>query len=168
MWRVKKRKANSAYHLIFVQPMGARVSATSRGEYVTKSKPSLSYMSARALWRLIDDKRWLCCRNQWTRFSRPVTALAYLLIWFVVGAQCRFITWRRWCWWRRCDVYLSINRVSKVQKKSLRISWDVCVRLRNSHLISAPPRRAWSVISSVYKRSIVHQKVGEGCVEWVK
>ena len=44
----------------------------------------------------------------------------------------------------------------------------MCVRLRNSHLISAPPRRAWSVISSVYKRSIVHQKIGEGYVKCVK
>lgn len=37
-------------------------------------------------------------------------------------------------------------------------------RLRNSHLISAPPRGAWSVISSVYKRSIVHQNRGRGVV----
>lgn len=88
------------------------------GYSVTKSKPSLSYMSAEALAHWLVTKMIVLMGISGRGFLGLSQRWHILLIWFVVGAQCRFIT-RRW-WWRWKSVVFTYQSTmsAKVQKRA--------------------------------------------------
>jgi hypothetical protein len=90
----KRNKEKGKLHTINLKGFGSR-------KYYKKGKPSFKKCQPKLLRVEVDDDDCIG-EDQWTRFSRPVTALAYPFMWFVVGAQCRFIIKGMvWCAWKR-------------------------------------------------------------------
>ena len=115
-WKKGKQILHTIWYLS--ESTSAHVPATSKKIVLQKASPLYHTCQPKLLKIGWWQDAIVVSKNQWTRFSRPVTALAYLLIWFVVGAQCRFITWGRWCWCRRCSVYLSSTKSVKFARRA--------------------------------------------------